>query len=236
MALAVILFFAILVLFTPPATCHPSSRFGPGKESSFKDEAIMLGLLRTSINGALNAPSKCPFCNVNPRQFKIVIKTETFVGFEDRKRVGPYHWLYVSHEHIKDVTHLDGKNLAHVKLVEDTWDACNKQIDSIHPGAGRIIGYHIPGDTTVDHLHLHCIMTPINSKMQYFFADEYPTIFISVDKVDKRMKKGKSGAKSVSLMAKAKDKIRIAASMVMGTDVGPVLGREKPTISSHRHV
>ena len=136
--------------------------------------------------GILSSDNKeCIFCNYKTQ--KVVEESEELVLFEDIKPMAKHHYLCIAKKHIKDINSLTKDDIIMLKNMKEM---AIKYLTEIFKDEGvtkdiLIFGFHFPPFTSIQHLHMHCVVPPYNN-YYYVIKNDY-LIMRDVDTIIKNL-------------------------------------------------
>ncbi len=97
---------------------------------------------------------KCPFCNLNPKENKVIFETENFLFFFDRKPIVEGHAILISKKHLRSEKEIEGEDIQKEYL-----DVSKKAYDFMEDAYKKapLILINAPQDQSVQHFHKHFI-------------------------------------------------------------------------------
>ena len=145
----------------------------------------------------------CAFCEIisKTRQADIVYEDEEYVAFKDLVPDAEYHIQLIPKNHIKNVgecTKADIPMLRSMQQLGNTILRDQLSSDNNEHLLGTFrFGFHAPGNTSVDHLHCHCMAG--KKKFSTFFTHNslFPW-FVAVDTVINRLSRFPENRKFLS--------------------------------------
>ncbi|XP_065362427.1 adenosine 5'-monophosphoramidase HINT3-like [Calliphora vicina] len=118
----------------------------------------------------------CIFCNIvagKSPNTKIEVETEEYVIFKDIKPVSTYHYLCVTKRHIRSIEAMTKKDIPLVNRMEEGLNEFFKSQNIDFSEA--LIGFHLPPNISVNHLHMHGIAPHSKMSRQNSFLFKIPS-------------------------------------------------------------
>ena len=107
-----------------------------------------------------NAVVDCVFCNIREKKepSRMVFEDDNFMVFHNIKPVTHLHLLVCPKKHIQNITELRGKEGA--ALVEQLITVGKHALGEEMLSSGVQFSFHVPPFNSIDHLHMHAIVSP----------------------------------------------------------------------------
>ena len=116
---------------------------------------------------AITKKKDCIFCYLPPK--RILFENETILIIEDINPIAKIHLLCIPKSHIKNINSLTINDINLLNMMKNSAiDYIVKNYNNINEN-NIILGFHIPPFTSVNHLHMHCIVPPFNNCCVKFF-------------------------------------------------------------------
>lgn len=132
--------------------------------------------LNLDINHQLD---RCLFCDFAKVRRELVYEDEKYIAFDDINPSGEKHFLVITREHIGNnpiigslikgsILNLEKKD---VQILKDMNVISNNLLSKYVNATNMRIGFHVPPFTTVQHIHMHAISTPLKNRIRWL---KYP--------------------------------------------------------------
>jgi diadenosine tetraphosphate (Ap4A) HIT family hydrolase len=148
----------------------------------------------TSLDDQHNFSSSCVFC----RKAREIGGEDRVVVFKDIRPAARHHMLAVPKFHHPDSVLELEPSASHISLVKELKEACIRYFEENQIDHSKAkYGFHVPPHISVPHLHLHCLVPPLNFATKFKYSERW-FAFLPVDKAIKVLESGrtiKSGTK-----------------------------------------
>lgn len=176
------------------------SRTLNNKTENFISSKINLVILK-SIMGI----TQCIFCRLSPantatnrnQHQRPVISTKEVYVIEDISPQARHHYLVIPHVHLPSITHLTRDDVPLLREMERVFreeqlplltelpSSGDEDVEIADPYTEIILGFHVPRFTSIQHLHMHCLIPPFRSTLGSLKYHEQTFPFISLkDAID----------------------------------------------------
>ena len=122
----------------------------------------------------------CIFCDIVSKSNKEILlyEDEHIVIFNDKNPRSKLHIQIIPKKHIRNINHLekvDYELLIHMKAKAFEFMRIHYNIED-----NILLGFHIPPFYSINHLHMHCIVTPYKCYLEGIF--KYNLFLRKIDK------------------------------------------------------
>ena len=134
----------------------------------------------------ISSAKPCVFCHYKKEE--LLSENESLAILQDINPMARHHFLCIPKVHIKDINSLTKE---HVSLLENmrkfAVDYITERFKAEKTTEKDVIfGFHVPPFTSVNHLHMHCLIPPYKSYI--FSLVNKHLILRSVDEVIEKLK------------------------------------------------
>ena len=128
--------------------------------NSIIENKIEISKLKNFDNN-INKKNDCIFCFLP--QKRILFENDLIIIFEDINPIAKIHLLCIPKTHIKNINSLTINDLNLLnEMKNNSLEYIMKHYNNISEN-NIILGFHIPPFTSVNHLHMHCLVPPFNN-------------------------------------------------------------------------
>lgn len=125
----------------------------------------------------------CKFCEILKHKQEVIYENELVFAFYDIKQASSQaHILVCPKQCIKNINHISKKRVSDLQLINTMYEVGSKLLEDISPNCQKRFGFHRPPFYSIPHLHLHCLILPIQNcfynKITYGLALKDPQEYI----------------------------------------------------------